>query len=550
MNKKYTITAFFFLTLSIFSNEEWIDGLCEDGQGYIEFTFGEYYGECKDERTEHGFGTFIFEDTSTLSSYFSHLEDGAVYEGEWVDAYMEGTGALTRPDGSTYQGNFYRGRMHGLGYETKPDGTGSFVMYEDNNLSSKDYLSITSNGSSNVRQFWRNENGEGPQQYIGGMSRGERSGKGTYVWFGDNYQTKSTYEGDWVDNSRTGKGKFIWPDGDTYEGDFVDGIRTGKGKLIWDNGNTYEGDFVDGKRTGIGTWIAGRRYTTDSGKQYEKGEIYNGMYKENNRHGFGIVIMPDGTSIPRLYNLGELLDVDGFCLEGNCEKGRGSYINAKGELYEGKWADGKRHGAGTLTNVLDNTSVKSLWEDDVALCDFSQAKVIDRKLTCGNAENSNASNDQKQIASDEKKIKTAKKINAIVFSDLHWEMSEEEIKEAMNTKSNGVCTDMGLVVTCFVNNFNTLLILDSVNERIYFSCGVYNGCSYSPEEMSEIIGKRFGLRDWEYQIEFGGVYGQFYCAKGKAGDKICTSKTVGEDGTTQNGVYLAKGALGSSGLDF
>ena len=142
------------------------------------------------------------------------------------------------------------------------------------------------------------------------------------------------------------------------------------------------------------------------------------------------------------------------------------------------------------------------------------------------------------------------KIDAIVFSDLHWEMSEEEIKEAMNTKSNGLCTDLGLAVTCFVNNFNTLLLLDSANERIYFSCGVYNGCSYSPKEMSEIIGKRLGLRDWEYQVEYGGAYGQFYCAKGKAGDKICTGKTLGEDGTTQIGVYLAKGALGSSGPDF
>ena len=154
------------------------------------------------------------------------------------------------------------------------------------------------------------------------------------------------------------------------------------------------------------------------------------------------------------------------------------------------------------------------------------------------------------IASDEKKITTTNKIDAIVFSDLHWEMSKKEIKETMNTKSNGLCTDMGLAVTCFVNAFNNLLVLDSVNEIIYFSCGIYNGCSYSPKEMSEIIGERLGLRDWQYQIEFGGAYGQFYCAKGKAGDKICTSKNIGNDGSTNYGVYLAKGALGSSGPNF
>lgn len=493
MSKKFTLLIYLIFSLPIFSyhGETFIDGICKDGQGYIEFTIGEYFGGCKDKRTEHGTGTFTFYDTSL---HMTWLEDDTIYEGEWSNTYMEGTGTLTWPDGRTYQGNFYQGVRHGLGYVTKPNGKGSFVLYEDNSPSRKRFIEIDL-GNDTIRQFWNGDNG--PQQYIGKRcSNGKRCGKGTYTWFLDNYQTKNV-----------------------YEGDFLDGKRTGKGKYIWSNGDTYEGDWVD-----------------------------------NKQHGFGIYTSPDGTSNPRLYNKGKLLDADGFCLEGNCERGRGKYINNKGELYEGKWAEGKRNGAGTLTNIFDNTSVKSVWENDVALCDFTKAKVIDGKLACNDATNSSASNNQKQIASNEKNSEQVydfkKAENAIVFSDLHWEMSSEEIKEAVLVKSGGVCTEFGSIVSCFVDTFTDIILLNLAEGTVYLSCGVYKGCSYSPDEMAKVIGDKLSLSGWKYQGELGGVYGQYYCAKGKVGDKICTSKTIDDNGYPRMGVTLLKGALGSSGPDF
>ena len=138
MNKKHSLLIPLFFALSVFS-DEWIDGICNEGQGYIEFTYGEYIGGCKDERTAHGTGTFIYEDTSTN---FTWMEDGTVYEGDWVDGYMQGTGTLLWLDGRTYQGYFYKSQRYGLGFEARPDGTGKFVMYDENNLSSKDYLCI------------------------------------------------------------------------------------------------------------------------------------------------------------------------------------------------------------------------------------------------------------------------------------------------------------------------------------------------------------------------------------------------------------------------
>ena len=530
MNKKHSLLIPLFFALSVFS-DEWIDGICNEGQGYIEFTYGEYIGGCKDERTAHGTGTFIFEDTSTN---FIWMEDGTVYEGDWIDGYMQGTGTLLWLDGRTYQGYFYKSQRYGLGFEARPDGTGKFVMYDENNLSSKDYLCIGCDLSNEGKkaQFWLREE-ESPQQYIGNFTNGQRTGRGKYSWFFyDNYQDRDVYEGDFVEGQLSGKGKYFWPDGNVYEGDYVEGQRAGKGKAIWSDGTVYEGDWVEGSRTGKGKYF------------WPNGDIYEGMFKDGLEHGYGTTTLQDGTSSFGIYDMGTLLDVDGLCIEGNCLNGRGKYINNLGELYEGKWSDGKRNGIGTLTNVLENTSKKSLWGNDIVLCDFEQAKVIDKKLAC--------EEDKKLIIPENKKQFTfttdeiaSKKINAIVFRNLHWEMSEEEIKEAMNKKTNSLCTDGGLTMICAIGINANILLLDLANARMYFECGIYNGCKNSPLKMSRILGEKLGLSGWKYQSEFGGISGQFYCAKGKAGDQICASKTIADDGTRQNGVYLAKGSLSS-----
>ena len=58
------IRAFSFFTLFLMvqtlSAQELVDGFCRDGQGYFEFTDGEYFGECKNRTTMHGEGEYIF----------------------------------------------------------------------------------------------------------------------------------------------------------------------------------------------------------------------------------------------------------------------------------------------------------------------------------------------------------------------------------------------------------------------------------------------------------------------------------------------------------
>lgn len=41
--------------------------------------------------------------------------NGNVYEGEWVDGRIEGTGTLTYSDGDRYSGLWRNGRMDGQG---------------------------------------------------------------------------------------------------------------------------------------------------------------------------------------------------------------------------------------------------------------------------------------------------------------------------------------------------------------------------------------------------------------------------------------------------
>ena len=75
------IRAFSFFTLFLMvqtlSAQELVDGFCRDGQGYFEFTDGEYFGECKNRTTMHGEGEYIF-------------YSGATFSGTWINSKKNG----------------------------------------------------------------------------------------------------------------------------------------------------------------------------------------------------------------------------------------------------------------------------------------------------------------------------------------------------------------------------------------------------------------------------------------------------------------------------
>ncbi len=66
------------------------------------------------------------------------------------------------------------------------------------------------------------------------------------------------------------------------------------------------------------------------------GSTYEGDFKDNKRHGYGLWIRPDGTKYAGMW-------------ENNKPHGEGTLILADGMVYSGMWKMGKRHGHGTLT---------------------------------------------------------------------------------------------------------------------------------------------------------------------------------------------------------
>ncbi|VVE00797.1 MORN repeat-containing protein [Pandoraea horticolens] len=118
------------------------------------------------------------------------------------------------------------------------------------------------------------------QRLEGELSKGKRTGVGTYTWASGN-----RYEGPFVNDERTGKGKLFWVNGDTYEGDFIAGKRTGKGIYVWANGKRYEGDVVDGALSGQGD------------QREPNGNAYRGRWLNNTFDGPGVITFASDGSV-------------------------------------------------------------------------------------------------------------------------------------------------------------------------------------------------------------------------------------------------------------
>lgn len=143
---------------------------------------------------------------------------------------------------------------------------------------------------------------------------------------------------------------------------------------------------------------------------------------------------------------------------------------------------------------------------------------------------------------------------AITFKDINWEMNHESIIEAITkdmdmSKEQCINYKYDFVMFCrspFGGKY-IAYVFKKNSESIQFHCETFNGCGYSLREIAESIDKKIqGLSDWSTQFELLGNFGEYYCANGELGDKICTSKM--EDGTTS--VILLKGSLGNKPLDF
>ncbi|XP_051273709.1 radial spoke head 10 homolog B isoform X2 [Dicentrarchus labrax] len=195
---------------------------------------------------------------------FTHAS-GLKYEGEFVCNMPMGHGTYTWLDGSSYKGEVYNGIRHG---------TGTYIC-----------------AKSGV-------------SYKGEWERGKRHGKGAVYY---NQDQTSWYKGDWVKNNREGQGVRCYPSGNIYSGEWKSNLRHGEGTMRWLKlGQQYDGMWQNGVQHGRGThvWILRRV----DGSQYSQSNQYTGDYVQGQRHG------------------------------------QGAFYYAAGEIYEGEWKNNKKHG--------------------------------------------------------------------------------------------------------------------------------------------------------------------------------------------------------------
>ena len=101
------------------------------------------------------------------------------------------------------------------------------------------------------------------------------------------------------------------PDGCTYEGGWKDDKYHGYGIFKWPDGTKYEGQFVDGDK-----WGEGKNY-------FSNGDVYVGDFKYDKPHGRGLTVYANGDEYEGGY-YAALRD------------GSGTFkYNSTGEKYEG-----------------------------------------------------------------------------------------------------------------------------------------------------------------------------------------------------------------------
>lgn len=176
--------------------------------------------------------------------------------------------------------------------------------------------------------------------WSGECSDGKANNKGIAKWYeGD--QVVTTIEGVMQDGRcqgeclatvTAGKNKF------KYAGQLKDNDLHGKGTLIWPDGNKYSGDWVEGKRHGTGTFV------------WKNGTTYIGDWRNDKSTGQGTYTWVDRDE--KKY-IGDVKD-DKF-------HGTGVMFYTNGDKYSGSWANGKQHGKGVYT-FHDGTSYKGIWE--------------------------------------------------------------------------------------------------------------------------------------------------------------------------------------------
>ena len=120
--------------------------------------------------------------------------------------------------------------------------------------------------------------------------------KGWYLCKGgDKYKPFRNGRFDQLDNFQ---GQFIykWSNGDIYEGNYKDDLKHGYGKFYWAGGNIYQGNYKDDLKHGYGKVT------------FSNGDVYVGNWEDGVKHGYGKYTWADGDTYEGNWYKGEMVD--------------------------------------------------------------------------------------------------------------------------------------------------------------------------------------------------------------------------------------------------
>eukprot|EP00529_Nitzschia_sp_RCC80_P014347 CAMPEP_0113481758 /NCGR_PEP_ID=MMETSP0014_2-20120614/22571_1 /TAXON_ID=2857 /ORGANISM="Nitzschia sp." /LENGTH=757 /DNA_ID=CAMNT_0000375259 /DNA_START=139 /DNA_END=2412 /DNA_ORIENTATION=+ /assembly_acc=CAM_ASM_000159 len=152
------------------------------------------------------------------------------------------------------------------------------------------------------------------------------------------YEDGGSYEGDWSSGSYSGYGTHVNWNGDVYEGNFLENSKHGTGCYRYHDGRRkFEGRYDTGER------VEGRML-------YGDGSVYEGQWKGGKRQGRGTYTFRDGS----VYK-GEFFD--------DVIHGVGRIVWPDGSKYIGDWKQGHRHGLGKEYTPTGRLSYEGRWKE-------------------------------------------------------------------------------------------------------------------------------------------------------------------------------------------
>ncbi|MCB6184051.1 hypothetical protein LIN78_10890 [Leeia sp. TBRC 13508] len=271
--------------------------------------------------------------TAPYTTPDAQLPDGGKYYGHLENGVLSGEGLILYPNGKAYKGVFKDGVLEGQG-ETYAQHQlvykGTFHQGDWDGLGTLTAL----DGST----------------YVGEFKDGLVNGKGTLT-----QPDKFVYTGDFKNKTLQGKGRYESADGKIYEGDFVNNEFTGQGKLTLKD-EYFEGSFTNFRPNGVG------KYHSDA---YE----LEGNFNNSRLNGQG-----------KFHDLKTNDRYEGSFTDSKFE-GYGKLYYGNGDIYEGNFYYGERHGKGKLILAKPNAKGQTTIAGEWVYGEYSDPAEEKRQLT-------------------------------------------------------------------------------------------------------------------------------------------------------------------------